>query len=476
MVRAILCASAAAVALSSGALAQTWNLNPTYGSVNLRTGFLPDPYVTNVQAGGDRNARNLPGNCRGYVANAPDFNLNYQAGSTLPLIIGAESSSDTTLVVNQPNGSWICDDDGGPGLNPRMTISNPQSGLYNIWVGTYSSTAGFPQAQLYISELTSVTGPNSGGMTSPPTSPPPPTASGPNISLPATYGNVTLRSGFLPDPHRTNLQSGGPINANVLSRPGQYCNGYIARAPDVELRWTAGSLPLIIGAVSDRDTTLVINGPDGTWHCNDDGGPGLNPRLRFQPSQSGVYDIYVGSYGSTNNYAAQLLISELDSQVPGDGPVTSPPVSPPVSPPTGGGRPDYTLPASYGNVTLRTGFMPDPHVTNLQSGGPISASSAISGATGACRGYIAQAPDVELRYTGGSSLPLIISVDSSADTTLVVNTPDGRWHCNDDGGQGLNPSMRFDSPQSGTYDIWVGTYGSASLRPAQLHISELYSQ
>ena len=46
----------------------------------------------------------------------------------------------------------------------------------------------------------------------------------------------------------------------------------------------------------------------------------------------------------------------------------------------------------------------------------------------------------------------------------------------DGGTRGLNPSIRFETPQSGRYEIWVGTYGSATLRNARLHISELYSQ
>ncbi len=133
---------------------------------------------------------------------------------------------------------------------------------------------------------------------------------------------------------------------------------------------------------------------------------------------------------------------------------------------------NYNLNPTYGTVNLSGGFTPDPQVVNLQSGGQINAQSLSS----SCRGFIANAPDVRLNWRSGS-LPLIISVNSNADTTLVVNGPDGSWYCDDDGGnRGLNPAIRFNNPQSGQYDIWVGTYGNASLQPAQLHISELYSQ
>ncbi len=133
---------------------------------------------------------------------------------------------------------------------------------------------------------------------------------------------------------------------------------------------------------------------------------------------------------------------------------------------------NYSLNPLYGTVNLSGGFTPDPYVINVQSGGTINANQSIGGS---CVGYIANAPDVRLNFSAGS-LPLIISVNSGTDTTLVINAPDGSWYCNDDGGNGLNPSIRWNSPMSGQYDIWIGTYASAANANAQLHISELYSQ
>lgn len=132
---------------------------------------------------------------------------------------------------------------------------------------------------------------------------------------------------------------------------------------------------------------------------------------------------------------------------------------------------NFSLNPAYGTVNLSGGFTPDPYIVNLQAGGNISARNI----SNSCAGFIADAPDVRLQFSAGS-LPLIISTNASADTTLVINGPDGSWYCDDDGGQGFNASLRFNSPQSGQYDIWVGTYSSGSLQPAALHISELYSQ
>jgi hypothetical protein len=130
-----------------------------------------------------------------------------------------------------------------------------------------------------------------------------------------------------------------------------------------------------------------------------------------------------------------------------------------------------SLDPNYGTITLESGFTPDPRVIALRAGGDIAASRAGS----RCTGFITNAPDVRLVYEAGS-LPLIISVDAGSDTTLVVNGPNGEFYCDDDSGEGSNPSIRLNNPQSGRYEIWVGTYRSGNSQPARLHISEIRSQ
>ena len=125
----ILAASAALLAVAAGAaIAQDFSANPTYATLNLATGFQPDPSVVNVQSGGNINAQNLNSSCQGFIANAPDVRVNYTAGNQYPLIISVAAQADTTLVVNGPDGQWYCDDDGGVnGLNPA--VRNGYSGI-----------------------------------------------------------------------------------------------------------------------------------------------------------------------------------------------------------------------------------------------------------------------------------------------------------------------------------------------------------
>lgn len=135
-------------------------------------------------------------------------------------------------------------------------------------------------------------------------------------------------------------------------------------------------------------------------------------------------------------------------------------------------RVDPSAAANYGQVTLNSGFSPDPRVVSLRAGGSIDAHTVGEN----CSGYVTASPDYKLTYTAGS-LPLIISVASGSDTTLVINGPDGQWYCDDDGGvNGSNPSVRFNNPGTGRYDIYVGTFSSGASQPARLHISEVSSQ
>jgi hypothetical protein len=132
------------------AKAQNISATPTYGNVRLSGGFLPDPHIVQLTAGGAVEVAR--GSCDyGHVANAPDIDFYYDGNGSRTLYIYAVSDSDTMLLVNRPNGSWTCDDDSYGDLDPIVVIRNAPSGLYNIWVGTYGSTTA--PAMLYISEI-----------------------------------------------------------------------------------------------------------------------------------------------------------------------------------------------------------------------------------------------------------------------------------------------------------------------------------
>ncbi len=130
-----------------------------------------------------------------------------------------------------------------------------------------------------------------------------------NASLTANYGEVRLSAGFTPDPHRVNLTAGGSIDAYTDTDLPAACVGDISNAPDYEVTYSAGSLPLVFRTRSSTDTTLIINGPDGRWYCDDDSWGDGDAEVRFNKPSSGTYDIWIGTFNG-GTAAATLLITE----------------------------------------------------------------------------------------------------------------------------------------------------------------------
>jgi V8-like Glu-specific endopeptidase len=120
---------------------------------------------------------------------------------------------------------------------------------------------------------------------------------------------------------------------------------------------------------------------------------------------------------------------------------------------------DVTLPPTFGVFTVQSGFLPDPNWVSLLAGGSNRGEYTDDATGNRCVGHFAEAPDFRIVFRAGEGYPLSFYVEARDDTVLLVNSPDGAWHCNDDT-SGLNPALTFDAPQEGQYDIWVGTYAA----------------
>ena len=132
------------------ALAQDYTEEPTYGSVSLEEGFLPDPHSESLTAGGSIEVD--MGSCNyGFVANAPDVDLYYTTTGGSDLYIFVVGANDTTLLINKPDGTWVCNDDGYGDGDPIVVVPGAAGGMYNIWVGTYGDE--LTEATLSISEM-----------------------------------------------------------------------------------------------------------------------------------------------------------------------------------------------------------------------------------------------------------------------------------------------------------------------------------
>jgi len=359
------------------------------------------------------------------------------------------------MVVRTPDGRFLCDDDSGEGLDPLITIESPRSGEYAVWVATYSQTDQRPQARVTFSELRRNARYGMGG------APAPAPSTSLNWSAAPLFGTVALRAGFSPDPNVANVNAGGS-DRNPISGAG--CTGYLtASAPDLKLNYTAGSLGLTLSATADRDLSMVVRTPDGTWLCDDDSGEGLDPLITISNPRSGEYAIWVATFSQTDQRPqSRVTISELGRNARyGMSSAAAPSPSTSLN---------WQASALFGNTTLRAGFTPDPTVYTVNAGG--STRNPLSG-TG-CVGWLTpSAPDLKITYTAGS-LPLTFSATADMDLSMVIRTPDGTWLCDDDSGEGLDPLITINNPRSGEYTVWIATYSQTDQRPqSRVTVSEL---
>ena len=128
---------------------------------SLAPGFMPDPATATGNAGGLTDASTLSGDCRGYIAATPNHILTATAAFPNLRIAVNGGSTDVTLVVQRPDGSYLCNDD-FEGLNPL--VEGPfAAGEHRIYVGTYNAESAGARYRIGVSEL-SATSPGSIGM------------------------------------------------------------------------------------------------------------------------------------------------------------------------------------------------------------------------------------------------------------------------------------------------------------------------
>ncbi len=140
-----------------------YNLEANYGGIQLEAGFRDDPHLVEMVSGAtedafvDVAATEIGADCVGYSTPSPDYKIQW-TGSSQGLrifFLSTQEEGDTTLIINLPDGSWMCADDSS-GLNPLIDIVDPAEGQYDIWVGSFAPTENFP-GYLAITESADVT-------------------------------------------------------------------------------------------------------------------------------------------------------------------------------------------------------------------------------------------------------------------------------------------------------------------------------
>ncbi len=99
------------------------------------------PHSFDVVAGGEEDLDycDFGFSASGHVAGPPDFELHYTRTANHNLRFTAEGNCDTVLLINTGAGNWFYDDDGSGEADSEIELIAPSEGIYDIWIGTFSS-------------------------------------------------------------------------------------------------------------------------------------------------------------------------------------------------------------------------------------------------------------------------------------------------------------------------------------------------
>ena len=226
--------------------------------------------------------------CPGFTGvDAPDLVLTLDAPED-QFSLMAMSPTDLVMAVRLPDGSWECNDD-SYGLHPGITMNDAPAGEYMIYVGTFGRgrTGEF---NLFASQGGQNWQDAEGSQAS----------EGLNVDAIPAIGQVRFGPGTMSDPR---IVFDIPRSTDPAFGMGPECAGYITpERPDIVVTAEPGLEQMMIYMVVQGDGTLVVVGPDGRLHCNDDY-EGLHPGLDFANPMPGDYAVFAGTYGGQGGIA-----------------------------------------------------------------------------------------------------------------------------------------------------------------------------
>lgn len=226
--------------------------------------------------------------CPGYVgASAPDAIVTLAEREELVSFF-ATSETDLVMALRTPEGQWYCNDDTA-GFNPAVQVFGASAGDYLVYVGAYAP-GGAGQYVL----MGTLGEPNWDGVAGG-------AASGAlNPAAEPAVGRVGFGPGTAIDPRVIFDIAPSQTEARGM---GEGCVGFITPAqPDLVVTAEPRLPQLMVYLVAENDGVLVVVGPDGTIHCNDDF-DGLNPGVMIPNPAAGDYAVFAGTYGGQGGIA-----------------------------------------------------------------------------------------------------------------------------------------------------------------------------
>ncbi len=290
-------------------------------TINLEAGIPLDPFFLSLQGGGPKSAEGLGPNCRGYIQQAPSVSFNFKGNADL-LKTFFFSDGDPVLVVQTPDGKYLCDDNTNRLLlDPSLEIDSPQAGRYNVWVGSAAAKQLIPGVLV----LTTRPGINVGNFQLGDLVKRPPIPE----SLPALPLNPANRQRLeqglarlaarLPtfqagdQPLTQTVTADGNLEAVQYFNGDLSCNGYIRLLPSYAFNFKGQTSALHLLFAGNHDATLIVRTPgsNGDFLCNDDAAKGnFNPEINIANPKEGIYAVWVGRTSTAEPVTGTLTITD----------------------------------------------------------------------------------------------------------------------------------------------------------------------
>jgi hypothetical protein len=318
-IAAIVVVSLAIVATAGSAATAAQQAPATpFITINPEAGFPLDPFIISLQAGGPLDASTVAQECKGFVAKNPALTVNYK-GKTEILKIFFYSDGDPVLLIQMPDGKFVCNDNTNAALrDPTVTLTNPAQGRYNVWLGSavardlipgflvFSGKGDMSAGGLALQNLVKRPAqpevlPLSNRLTSAATRVAEAAASV------KTAENLTPGGG----PLTAQVTATGNLPAPEVATGDSLCGGLITVAPNYAFEWSGQAKALGVMFEGNGDATVIVRRPDGRFVCADDadGNANLNPLVILAGPTAGRYLVWVGRVDPAKPLTGKLTVA-----------------------------------------------------------------------------------------------------------------------------------------------------------------------
>ncbi len=300
-----------------------------YVTLDLQTGFPLDPFIVSVNGGGPVDAATLADECTGAISENPVLTINWEGEAEFASIFFF-SDHDPTLVIQDPSGAFLCNDDASPLVqDPMISGTAPASGTYRVWVGNAEDTGLIP-GLLVVTERPDIT---AGTFTLAGLVRRPAIRESAEQALAEIPGSEMVQRAVTRALARSlravPLQEGQTLTATATvtgSVPGflwpvaeasplPACSGVSNAEAQLQFALAEDTESVTVFFEGDADATLIVLAPDGTAFCaddtpnDDDSAPNLNPSLTIEAPEPGTYAVVVGRIQSESEVSGVVTVT-----------------------------------------------------------------------------------------------------------------------------------------------------------------------